>query len=67
MFHHVYLSMVGNTTAGYTQVTYSSALDTVSIRYGTHEVRMSVLDAAAMADAIIAALDAYTSDMQVVW
>ncbi|MFI5501763.1 hypothetical protein ACIA5E_22105 [Nocardia asteroides] len=67
MFDHIHLSLAGKSTAGFTQVSYNSTLDRVSVLFGTHEVRLSVTDAAAMADAIVDVLDTYTSNLQVVW
>ncbi|MFD6272378.1 hypothetical protein [Nocardia asteroides] len=67
MFDYVSVNMTGTSTHGYTSVSYNSTLDTVSVMFGTHRVKLSVLDAAALADAITTALDTYTADLQVVF
>ncbi|MFE6924783.1 hypothetical protein ACFVAV_27420 [Nocardia sp. NPDC057663] len=59
--------MSGRSDAGYTTVNYHSTLNTVDVTFGAHKVTLSVVDAASLADAITAALDTYTSNLQVVW
>lgn len=66
MFDHVSVRMSGTSDAGYIAVNYSSDWNSVDVTVGAHQMTLAVVDAAALADAITAALDTYTSNLQVV-
>ncbi|MEU4809396.1 hypothetical protein AB0H20_09340 [Nocardia fluminea] len=68
MFDHISVRMSGFSHAGrHVSVSYQSFGNTVDVLFDTHKVTLSVVDAAALADAITAALDTYTSNLQVVF
>ncbi|MGW5440842.1 hypothetical protein [Nocardia asteroides] len=67
MFDHISVRMSGTSDAGrYITVSYNSTFDAVNVTFGAHHVSLAVVDAAALADAITAALDTYTSNLRVV-
>ncbi len=66
MFDHISVRMSGRSAGRYVAVNYDSTWNTVDVTFDTHKVTLSVLDAAALSDAIAAALDTYTSNLQVV-
>lgn len=65
MFDYVSVRMSGTSDGGHVAVNYCTAWNTVDVTFGVHQVKLPVVDAAALADAITAALDTYTSNLRV--
>ncbi|KQY28478.1 hypothetical protein ASD42_27855 [Nocardia sp. Root136] len=67
MFDHISVRMSGLAAGRYVAVNYDSTGNTVDVSFDTHKVSLSVLDAAALSDAITTALDTYSSNLRVVF